>query len=102
MTGLQVWLHPSSRTLTTVVGLWSFVVGYPAFAFANDLTTKDKRHFLHSSTLWWTAAVVRDRRGVFYVAHFDAGSRQRADGRFTAGTWAAYSHLDTAHAVIAR
>src|ERR1700680_2571967 len=91
MTGLQVWLHPSSRTLKTVIGRSSL---------AND--QRPTTGFLPSTAFWRTAAVVRDRRGVFYVANFDARSGQRADSRFSTRTGAADSHLDAAHTMIAR
>src|ERR1700722_6109505 len=85
MTGLQVWVHPSSRTLD------------PSLIIRRLL-----RAFLHSTPLWWTAAVVRDRSRVFNVAHLDTGRGQSANGGFTSRTRAADPDLDAAHTVIAR
>src|SRR5450755_2596435 len=69
MTGLQVWLHPSSRTVKTVVGSLSLA---SVFAPANDLRPKTKDAFLNSTAFWRTAAVMRDRRGVFDITHLNA------------------------------
>src|SRR5271165_1840079 len=102
MTGLRVWLHPSSRTIKTVVGLWSFVIGLSAPAVANDRRPKTNDAFLHSTAFWRTAAVMRDRRGVLDVTHFDAGRGQRTNGGFAPRTGAADSHFNAAHTVIAR
>src|SRR3984957_3156690 len=84
MTGLRVWLHPSSRTvkLSLVVRRWP--------------TTK-----LHSSALGRTASIVRNGRHVANGAHFNSRGRESANRRFAAGTWTADAHIHAAPAMIA-
>src|SRR5260370_16737943 len=90
MTGLQVWLHPSSRTvkLSFVVGRWSLVV--------SQLPT------LTPSSLRRTASVVRDRRHVANGSHFNAGGRERPHRGLAAGSRATDTNIHAAHTVIAR
>src|SRR5208282_1867936 len=98
MTGLQVWLHPSSRT-KSVVSLWSLVAR--RLGCCKRPRANEQRRFLHSSSLRRTAAVVRDRRDVANRAHFNAGRGQRTDGRLAAGTGTADAHIHAADTMIA-
>src|SRR6266567_2342394 len=81
MTGLRVWLHPSSRTK---ICCWSSATA------------------LHSSPFRRTASVVRNRRDVTNRAYFDSRRRQRAHRRLAARSWTADAHIHAAHPVIAR
>src|SRR5579864_2310391 len=89
MTGLQVWLHPSSRTklLSSAFGQWSLA--------------KDQRRLSHSPSFRRPAAVVRNRRRIADRSHFNPGGSQSAHGGLAAGTRAADADIDAAHAVIA-
>src|SRR5271156_2601670 len=98
MTGLQVWLHPSSRTVMTVVRRWSCA----APVIANDRRPRANDVFLNSSALWRTASIVRDRRSVFDVAHFDSRGSERTNCGLAPRPRTAASHFHAAHAVIAR
>src|SRR5438270_8126103 len=104
MTGLRVWLHPSSRTvkLSLVIRRWSFAVGHSPFRFCQRPTTSGQRRFLHSTSFWRTASVVRNRSHVANGTHFDSRSRQRANRRLAARSRATDAHIDTAHTVIPR
>src|ERR1700674_1929262 len=88
MTGLQVWLHPSSRT--------TLLCGRNVASYVST----DRE--LNSTALRRTAAVVRDRRGILNVTHLDARSSQRANGGLATRTGTADPHLNAAHTVIAR
>src|SRR5205085_3875881 len=55
---------------------------------------------LDPAALRRTAAVVRNRRDVANAAHFNAGSGQRADGRFAARARPGDAHFHRAHAMI--
>ena len=79
MTGLQVWLHPSSRTKSVVsqLSVISKSLRNPRFYW---VPVTETGRFLHSTTFRRTATVVRNRRGVFNRPHFDSGRSQGADG----------------------
>src|SRR6266446_10463574 len=99
MTGLQVWLHPSSRTKS---------------AFSHQPSVKPKRgvHWVPGTDYWVLssnsapfrrpAPVMRNRSRILNGPHFDSRRGQRAHCRFPARSWTAYSHIHRAHPVIAR
>src|SRR5216684_5236856 len=80
MFGLQVWLHPSSRT-----GNQSLVV---------------RRWPLDPSPLGRTAAVVRNGRSIFDVTHLDAGCSQSPDGGLASRARTADTDFHATHTVI--
>src|SRR5579872_1400437 len=95
MTGLRVWLHPSSRTMSAAKAAVKFLALNAALKGRSSTA-------LYASSFWGTASVVRDGRHVFDGAHFNTRCREGADGRFAAGTGAGYADIYAPHAVIAR
>src|SRR5215469_3973782 len=94
MTGLQVWLHPSSRTVK------------PSFPFpASDVAyfqAHPKPETSNASSFRRTAPIVWNRREVLDRPHFDSGRSQRANRRLAARTRPAHAHIHRADTVIAR
>src|ERR1700727_2145635 len=99
MTGLQVWLHPSSRTKSVASDQLS-VANHQFLSGHWSLTTGHL--LLYSAALRRTAAVVRNRCDVTDRANFNARRRQRAHCRFTSRPRAANAYIHAADAVIAR
>src|SRR5450631_4043993 len=97
MTGLRVWLHPSSRTRESVLGS-----RLPVLSWWFTENWELRTGFLHPSAFRRTAAVMRNGRGILDVAHFDAGGGQGADGGLASGTGATDAHFYRAYAVVAR
>src|ERR1700722_512622 len=111
MTGLRVWLHPSSRTKSAFsIACHSEQSEESRFLRTQTRAqipallgmTNERTDPLHSAPLRRTAAVVRDRGRVADGADFDSRGRQRADCGFASGTGAADAHVHAADAVIAR
>src|ERR1700733_6339380 len=104
MTGLRVWLHPSSRTKISfqlsVLSSRSKPAFFSTLTENRELATENL--LLHSSSLRRTAAVVRYRGRVADRTDFDSRGRQRAHGGLASRTRATDSHVDAADAVIAR
>src|SRR5262244_1398169 len=102
MTGLRVWLHPSSRTVNPVAGRQSLVVG------SNPRPTKLcpgnalKIAVLYAASFGRAAAIVRNRRKVLDRPDFDSRRCQGANCRLASGTRTADADVDRPHAVIAR
>src|ERR1700756_3866167 len=98
MTGLRVWLHPSSRTKINVSKFRRFQ------RFKVDFATLKLRNLetLAPSPFRRTATVVRNRSDVANGAHFDSRRSQSAHGGLTARPRPTDSHVDAADAVIAR
>src|SRR5579872_1210612 len=90
MSGLRVWLHPSSRAENFSVS---------SFRFPNSKHETCCK--LHATTLRRTATVVRNRRGIFNRANVNARSSEGADCRLAAGAGAAHADFNAAHAVVA-
>src|SRR3974390_1308358 len=86
MTGLQVWLHPSSRNENQLLALEK---------------TENQGLPLHATALRRTATVVRNRRRVLDRTDFDPGGCQSAHGRFATRTRAADANVHAADTVIA-
>src|SRR5579859_5901232 len=86
MTGLQVWLHPSSRTINER---------------AARLTPCPSNTKSDSAAFRRTASVVRNRSSVLDVPHFDSSGGQGSDGGLASGTRATDAYFDAADAVIA-
>src|SRR5205807_1347685 len=102
MTGLQVWLHPSSRTVKQFrVSSFEWSRRMQCLPHTRNLKL-ETGNFLYAASLRRTASVMRNRREVFDGADFDTGSSQRADRRFATRSRTAYPHIHRAHAVIAR
>src|ERR1700678_1712650 len=112
MTGLRVWLHPSSRTIRRDVTCYvslptrsgaaldvtlTNIRGTARRDVASNVSTKS-----NSAAFWRTAAVVRNRRDVANGAHFNSRGTQRSHRRLAAGTGAADADIHAADAVIAR
>src|ERR1700751_502544 len=99
MTGLQVWLHPSSRTVkqSSVTGRRSL-----AESLEPDMVPHWRQVQLDAASLRRPAPVVRDRRKVLDRADFDAGSGQRTDRRLASRPRATNTDIDRTHTVIAR
>src|SRR6266566_8492499 len=110
MTGLQVWLHPSSRTIfcrdvTCYVSYHETLFfrprnNLPAFLSASAETLQATSLRSDSAALRRTATVMRNRRDVADRTHFDSRGSQRADSRLTARTWAADSNVNAANTMI--
>src|SRR5580658_2168817 len=95
MTGLQVWLHPSSRTKISC----QLSVKTPSSRCGSYWVLGTS---LYATPFRRTAAVVRNRRGVFDRPHFDSGRGERTDCRLATGARSAYPHIDRADSMIAR
>src|SRR5215831_11357557 len=99
MTGLQVWLHPSSRTKI------SFEFQVPSFGSVRSANTRSKLETrnlkLDSSSLRGPASVVRNRRYVTDRPHFNSGGSQRSHGRLTARPRTTDANVDAADPMIA-
>src|SRR5437868_10672023 len=100
MTGLQVWLHPSSRTVKQFrVSSFEWSRRMQCLPHTRNLKL-ETGNFLYAASLRRTASVVRNRREVFDGGDFYPGSGQRADGRFATGSRTAYRNILEARAVI--
>src|ERR1700690_1725480 len=86
MTGLRVWLQPFFPD--------DFCGGADVASYVSTAS--------NSTALRRTAAVMRNRRGVLDVAHFDAGRGQGTDRGLASGAGAADPYFHAAHAMIAR
>src|ERR1022692_2348783 len=95
MTGLQVWLHPSSRTK-------SFIETRLASAQPANETRQAASLQLDSAPFRRPATVMWNRSRVLDGPHFDSRRGQRAHRRFPPRSRTAHSHIHRAHAVIAR
>src|SRR6266446_6466012 len=101
MTGLQVWLHPSSRTKSAFSHRLSVVnkdrsAGFTGYWVLIEVLSSNSAPFRR------TATVMRNRRRVLNRAHFDSGRSQRAYRRLAPRSRTAHSHIHRAHPVIAR
>src|SRR5215467_231349 len=100
MTGLQVWLHPSSRTKI------SFEFQVSSFGSVRSGNTRSKLETrnlkLDSAPLRRPASVVRNRRHVADRTHFDSSGGQCAHGRLASRTRTADANIDAAHTMIPR
>src|SRR5271166_5864210 len=98
MTGLQVWLHPSSRTKSVFGSQFSVKTqGTAALTENRESGTVD----LHSAPFRRPATVVRNRGRVLDGPHFDSRGGEGADGRFAARSGTAHPHVYAAHPMIA-
>src|SRR4029077_5148014 len=95
MTGLQVWLHPSSRTVEQ-----SSVASRQSLA-KSVIRRKLSITKLHPAPLRRPAAIVRNRREVLDRPDFDPRGGESANCRLAAGARAADADTDRAPAVIA-
>src|SRR5208337_377784 len=95
MTGLQVWLHPSSRTKSTQRQ------GLPRLSVPIR-RGKPRPYDLHSAPFRRPATVMRNRRRVLNGPHFDSRRGQRAHCRLTPRSRTTHPHIHCAHSVIAR
>src|SRR5208282_2764176 len=101
MTGLQVWLHPSSRTKSVLSSQFSENTQRSKVLTENrELGTEN--FLLHSAPFRGPATVMRNRRRVFNGPHFDARRSQRAHRRLPPRSRTAHPHIHRAHSVIAR
>src|ERR1035437_2907925 len=98
MTGLRVWLHPSSRTVKQV----SMFQGVESFKVKCETLKRWNLETSDSPALRRTASVVWNRRHVANRAYFDARCRQRTHGGFAARSRTADPHIHAAHPVIPR
>src|SRR5258706_2240727 len=100
MTGLRVWLHPSSRTkMRPVIGdQWPV----KSFLSAGHWPLATDHLLLDSSPLRRTASVVRDGRHIANRPHFNARRGQSSHRRLAAGTGTAHADVHTAYSMIAR
>src|SRR5579864_2507974 len=101
MTGLQVWLHPSSRTVKQLrVSGFKFRVVPEDAIFSADrnlqLETSDP------APLRRPASIVRNRREVLDRTDFNTGRCQRANRRLTSRARPADAHIYRTHPMIAR
>src|SRR6202158_4475854 len=97
MTGLRVWLHPSSRTVKQV----SMFQGFAGFKVFETLK-RCNLETLDSSSFRRTASVVRNWRHVANRTYFNSRRSQRAHRRLAARPGTADAHIHAAHPVIPR
>src|SRR5579872_129437 len=100
MTGLRVWLHPSSRT--KISGHWLVTSGQQPFRFFRPLVTDHWPLLLHSAPFRRAAAVMWNRGNVANRAHLNACGSQGANRRLAAGAGACNANVHAPHAVISR
>src|ERR1700688_3319325 len=100
MTGLQVWLHPSSRTkISSRFPVLSKTQCSTVLTENRELGTKN--FLLNPAPFGRPASIMRNRRRVLDGPDFNSGRGQRADSRFATRTRATYSNVNGANAVIA-
>src|ERR1700757_2350399 len=97
MTGLRVWLHPSSRTVEQDSMFQGFA-GFKVFETFKRWSLEP----LDSSSLRRTASVVRNWRHVANRTHFNSRRNQRTNRRLAARTGTADAHIHAAHPMIPR
>src|ERR1700732_3381713 len=106
MTGLRVWLHPSSRTKSSVSSfefqVSSFVRSQKILPLAAARNSNPETLKLASAPFRRTASVVRNGRHVADRAYFDSRGGQRAHRRFASRPGTADADIDAAHPVIPR
>jgi hypothetical protein len=107
MTGLQVWLHPSSRTKSVAIKPICRDEACLVSACSSDaagIGVRETRQAasLHPSPFGWSATIMRNRRRVLNGPHFDSRRGQRANGRFAPRSRTADPNIHTAHSMIAR
>src|ERR1700680_2793959 len=98
MTGLRVWLHPSSRTVKQV----SMFQGFAGFKVKCETLKRCNLETLDSSPLRRTASVVRNWRHVANRTYFNSRRSQRAHRRLAARSGTADAYIHAAHPVIPR
>src|SRR5579864_7626945 len=98
MTGLQVWLHPSSRTVKQV----SMFQGFAGFKVKCETLKRCNLETLDSPPLRRTASVVRNRRHIANRSYFNSRSSQRTHGGLTSRPRAADANIHAPHPVISR
>src|ERR1700687_119834 len=105
MTGLQVWLHPSSRTKSVVscqLSVVSKTEAPNAEGFTGYWILSTGYLLLNSPPFRRPATVMRNRCRVLNGPHFDSRRGQRAHRRFAPRSRTAHPHIHRAHPVIAR
>src|ERR1700686_1092490 len=98
MTGLRVWLHPSSRTVKQV----SMFQGFAGFKVKCETLKRCNLETLDSSPLRRTASVVRNRRHVANRTYFNSRRSQRTHRRLATRPGTADADIHAAHPVIPR
>src|SRR5262252_1085205 len=58
--------------------------------------------FSNSSSFWWPATVVWNRRDISYRPHFKACSLQGSNSRIASGSWAFHTNFQRAHSGLTR
>src|SRR5215831_1321924 len=99
MTGLQVWLHPSSRTKSVSSFMFRALSTASSCNACSKLETRNLK--LDSTSLRRPASVVRNRRHVADRPHFDSGGSQRTHRRLATRSRSAHSHVHAADTMIA-
>src|SRR5262252_5301038 len=102
MTGLRVWLHPSSRTVNPIARRRSLVVGSNPRSDEGVPGHALKIAVLYAASFGRAAAIVRNRRKVLDRPDFASRRCQGANCRLAGGTRTAEPDVDRPHAVIAR